>query len=170
MNQEQELTKWVVALIGGREGNAAPIIADIKVKPLLRSPKGEHLDRYSIGRLLSPRDESIDLDKAAWLAALAETRNSWRADPARLQDKQEPAEPSGPSIRKIRGFGAKGVEAHPERGLLMLYLLYPEKTEPAYETDPVAAFGISFPGSNSGRKVEYKVNHVLWELEYGPAE
>jgi hypothetical protein len=32
------------------------------------------------------------------------------------------------------------------------------------------AFGISFPGSNSGTKVEYKVNNVLWDQEYGPAD
>jgi len=37
-------------------------------------------------------------------------------------------------------------------------------------TPPVIAFGISFPGSNSGLKVEYKVNNVLWEQEYGSAE
>ena len=39
--------------------------------------------------------------------------------------------------------------------------------------DRVAAFAISFPGSNRGEKVEYKVNNVLWEQweqEYGAAD
>jgi hypothetical protein len=41
-----------------------------------------------------------------------------------------------------------------------------------YQDDalPVVAFGISFPGSRSGVTVEYKVNNVLWEQEYGAAE
>ena len=29
---------------------------------------------------------------------------------------------------------------------------------------------MSFPGSNRGEKVEYKVNNVLWEQEYGSAD
>ena len=98
------------------------------------------------------------------MAALAETRRAWRADPARLQERQEPNEPSGPAIRLIRGFGAEGVKAHPEKGLLMIYLLDAETAGPLH-TVPAAAFGISFPGSNSGRKVEYKVNNILWERD-----
>jgi hypothetical protein len=35
---------------------------------------------------------------------------------------------------------------------------------------PVVAFAISFPASNSGHKVEYKVTNTLWEQEYGAAE
>lgn len=170
MAEEQELIKWTVALIGGGEGETVSLPGGIKIETLKRSPKGDHPDRYSIGRLLSPRDEAIDLDEMAWLAALEETRRTWKADPARLQEKQEPNEPNGPSIRLIRGFGAKGIEAHPERGLLMIYLLDPETAGLPAETEAIAAFGISFPGSNAGRKVEYKVNNVLWEQEYGPAE
>jgi len=170
MAEERELIKWTVALIGGGEGRKVPVLGDIQVEKLKRSPKGDHPDRYSIGRLLSPRDEAIDLEEPAWLAALAETRRTWRADPARLQERQEPKDPNGPAIRLIRGFGAEGIEAHPERGLLMIYLLDPEIAGLPPETAPVAAFGISFPGSNSGRKVEYKVNNILWEQEYGPAE
>jgi hypothetical protein len=166
-----ELTSWTVVLIGSGDGGAINIMDDLEVKMQKREIKGEHLDRYSIGRLLSPRDEAIDLDEAAWLAALAETRNAFRPDPARLQENQElPATPSGPAIRKIRGFGAEGVPAHPAMGLLMLYALDPKNAGLPACSPPVIAFGISFPGSNSGRKVEYQVNNVLWEQEYGPAE
>jgi hypothetical protein len=170
MSEDHELTKWTVVLIGGGEGKSVPILDDIKIATLKRSPKGDHADRYSIGRLLSPRDEAIDLEESAWMAALSETRRAWRADPARLQERQEPNEPSGPAVRLIRGFGAEGVKAHPDRGLLMIYLLDAETAGFPLDTVPVAAFGISFPGSNSGRKVEYKVNNILWEQEYGPAE
>ncbi len=170
MSEEQELTNWTVVLIGGGEGKSVPILGDIRIATLKRSPKGDHADRYSIGRLLSPRDEAIDLEESAWMAALLETRRAWRADPARLQERQEPNEPSGPAIRLVRGFGAEGVKAYPERGLLMIYLLDAETAGFPPNTAPVAAFGISFPGSNSGRKVEYKVNNILWEQEYGSAE
>lgn len=137
---------------------------------LKRQKKNLDPNRYSIGRLLSPRDEAIDLDESAWRAALAETRRPWRADPARFQDSREPPDPNGPAIRRIRGFGAEGVPPHPERGLLLLYILDPQEAGLADGTPPVVAFGISFPDSRSGLKVEYKVNNILWEQEYGPAE
>lgn len=168
-----ELTSWTVALIGG-DGKKVTMADGLEINMLKRARKGEHPDRYSIGRLLSPRDEAIDLDEAAWLAALAETQGNFKPDPGRLHENQEPPKiPSGPAIRKIRGFGAEGVPAHPERGLLMLYPLDPQHAQLPDDTPPVIAFGISFPGSHAGRKVEYKVNNVLWEQweqEYGAAE
>jgi hypothetical protein len=53
-----------------------------------------------------------------------------------------------------------------------LYALDPLKADAKFPegTPPIIAFGVSFPGSNSGLKVEYKVNNVLWEQEYGPAD
>ena len=168
-----ELTSWTVALFRG-DGKKTTITDDLEINMPKRTRKGEHPDRYSIGRLLSPGDEAIDLDEAAWLAALAETQDNFKPDPGRLHENQEPPKiPSGPAIRKIRGFGAEGVPAHPERGLLMLYPLDPEHAKLPKDTPPVIAFGISFPGSDAGRKVKYEVNNVLWEQweqEYGAAE
>jgi hypothetical protein len=80
------------------------------------------------------------------------------------------ASPNGPAIRKIRGFGVVNVGAHPERGLMLIYLLDPYEAGMPEGFPPVVAFGMSFPASHSGMKVEYKVNNVLWEQEYGPAE
>jgi hypothetical protein len=172
MNATGELTSWTVALIGGGEGRETSLGDAIDVRMLKRANEQPGTNRYSIGRLLSPRDESLDLDSAAWDAALAATRAAWRGDPARVAKYEEPDTPNGPAIRKVRGFGADNVAAHPERGLLLLYALDPQKADPDFsaETPPVIAFGISFPGSSSGVKVEYKVNNVLWEQEYGAAE
>ena len=121
---------------------------------------------------MSPRDEAIDLADAAWKAALAMTRAAWHADPGRQEDAEQPDMPNGPAIRRIRGFGAPGVEAHPDRGVLFLYGLDPQKADAGFplDTPPIVAFAISFPGSNSGQKVEYRVNHVMWGQEYGAAD
>jgi hypothetical protein len=168
MTGSGELTSWTVVLLGGGEGSEIPVTGDITVKMMKRTPNGDYTDRYSIGRLLSPRDEGIDLHAAAWQAALEETRRMWRSDPARMQTFQEPDEPNGPAIRHVRGFGSRDEPAHPERGLMLLYILDPAKAGLPVETPPVVAIGISFPCSNTGHKVEYKVNNITWEQEYGP--
>lgn len=167
-----ELTHWTVALIGGGEGAPLRVVEGIEVDMLKRQANSPHSDRYSIGRLLSSRDEAIDLDEPAWKAALKLTRDLWKPDAGRAQSQQSPDAPNGPAIRRIRGFGAEGVEAHRERGLLLLYVLDPQKAGAGFPADTpgIVAFGISFPASNAGTKVEYKVNNVLWEQEYGPAE
>jgi hypothetical protein len=175
MAKRGELVSWTVALIGGGQGRPEDFGDGVKVNTLKRKKKSVHENRYSIGRLLSPRDEAIDLDDAAWSAALNLTRQISKADPARLQDSKEPDFPSGPAIRKVKGFGAEGVPAQPNRGLLLLYALDPKEAEAGLPDDApaVIAFGISFPGSDTGVKVEYKVNTVLvreWELEYGASE
>ena len=169
-----ELTHWTVVMIGGGEGGSLNMVSGIDVNMLKRAMKGAYeTNRYSIGRLMSSRDEAIDLDDAAWNSALMLTRAAWHADPARRQrSKEEPDTPNGPAVRKIRGFGSEGIPAHPERGVLFLYVLDPMQAEARFEegAPPVVAFGISFPGSKSGVKVEYKVNNVLWEQEYGGAD
>lgn len=173
MAKDSELTEWEVAVIGGGIMTKLWNIGGINVPMMKRSAKA-HEDRYSIGRLLSPQDEGLDLDEHAWMAALSETREVYKTDPGRLKNLSEPDVPSGPSLRKVRGFGAEGVTPHPERGLLLIYLLDPESAGIEIKTtDPVVAFGISFPGSTSGTKVEYKVNNVMWEQweqKYGSAE
>ena len=128
--------------------------------------------RYSIGRLLSPRDEALDLDEDEWKEAMAITRSGWKPDPARSRSVEGPSDPSGPAIRRVRGEGIKGQGGHPERGLLLIYLLDPAEAGGSVPADlpPVVAFGISFPASESGTKVEYKVNNVAWMQEYGGAD
>lgn len=176
MTLDGELDEWTVALIGtadGSDGTVYELSDSMRIRMLIRKNNKEPGGGgYSIGRLLSPRDESIDADEATWTAALTLTKAAWCADPARFGTTNEPDSPSGVALRKVRGLGADGVAANPRRGLLLLYLLDPAKkgADLGDGAPPVVAFGISFPGSNSGRKVEYKVNNVLWEAEYGAAD
>lgn len=168
-----ELTRWTIVVIGGGQDSELAIADGIAVKMLKRTAeKSTDEKRYSIGRLMSPRDEAIDLDEKEWNAALAVTRDAWRSDPARLKAVKAPDVPSGLAVREVRGFGTGGVSAHPDRGVLALYALDPLEADAEFPetTPPIIAFGVSFPGSNSRLKVEYKVNNVLWEQEYGPAD
>ena len=71
---------------------------------------------------MSPRDEAIDLNEQEWNAALAITRDAWRADPARLKTDKEPDAPSGPAVRRVRGFGANGVFLHILTEVSSLYM------------------------------------------------
>ena len=155
-----------------------PKVADIGVPLRMMTRKAESRDegRYSIGRLLSPRDEAIDLDSTAWQEALALTRRAWTQDASKRRAASAPDLPAGPAIRRVRGFGGDGVPARPDRGLLLLYALDPKEANeqgearPIPSDTPVIAFGVSFPGSDSGTEIVYKVNNVLWEQEYGASE
>lgn len=169
-----ELTQWTVALIGGGTGASADLGNDLRVDMLQREARNEYPDRYSIGRLMSSRDEAIDLDAVAWDVAFELTKAAFHADPARSRTGKEPDEPNGPAIRRVRGIGAEKVPPHPERGVLFLYVLDPNKAGDASGLAPdspnILGFAASFPASKSGVKVEYKVNNILWEQEYGSAE
>jgi len=169
MAKEKELTHWTVALVGSGRAEKSSDLEGLDVGRTERAAKKRDNGRYSIGRLLSPRDEAIDLDIQSWEAALALTQKIWAEDPERMKKHKEPEVPSGPALRRIRGAGAPGVEAHPERGLLLIYLLELTEIDNPPQS-PVVAFGISFPGSKSGTKVEYKVNNVLWEQEYADVD
>jgi hypothetical protein len=171
MSESGELVSWTVAILGGGNRRMINLGNGIAVKMPERSHRTFSADRFSIGRLLAPRDEAIDLDAAAWAAALELTRAAWKADSARNQSA-EPETPNGIAIRRVRGFGADGVLPKSTSGLLLLYVLDPEKTGVEFpaEVEGIVGLGISFPGSRSGVKVEYKVNNVLWEQEYGSSE
>lgn len=169
-----ELTSWTVVLLGGGEGGEHVFGGNVTLSKMpTRAPDPEIHDRYSIGRLLSPRDEAIDLDEVAWKAALDLAIKTWKPDPARQKDGVQPTPPTVPyglSIRRVRGYGAEGVPPARERGLLLLYALDLKLKARDGSDLPVIAFGASFPASHSGTVVEYQVDHLLWETEYGPAD
>lgn len=178
MAATNELTSWTVALLGGGSGGKHTFTGGLTVAMSKRSADKDITDRYAIGRLLSPRDEALDLDNRAWSAALARTKKMFNPDAGRQRNGGKPNEPdipNGPSVRYIRGKGseADGVPPAPQRGLLLLYPLDPQQAGSAAlsaRKDPVMAFGVSFPSSDSGVKVEYAVDHLLWTQEYGPAD
>lgn len=173
-----ELTSWTVYLASGAGGRPATFHGGLLLESMLtRTTNTERLDRYSFGRLLSPRDEAVDMSSSAWEAALAHTRaKKAKADTATPQEGSVkiPESPSGPSIRKIKGEGASGVPPARDRGLLLLYPLDPSKSESKNieflsRTTPAIGIGVCFPASDAGVKVEYLVDHKYWS-EYGASE
>lgn len=168
MAAKGELTRWSVALLGVRNGSTCRFGPDLQVAMVKRSGDPDFDDRYSIGVLLDPKDESIDVSVSQWEAALELTRQAWE----RSGKSGTPDLPSGASIRRVRGFGAPGVPPEPEQGLIVLYVLDPASSGLEFRPDApgVVAFGISFPGSNSDVKISYQINNVAWEQEYGASE
>lgn len=149
-NAVGELTDWTIGLLAGDGAELAvpPFEGwdSITRSPRSKAEKERDTSRYVIRRLLAPRDEAMDLDAAAWAAAMART----------VQDAttpQPPTSPSGPSLRDQRPA---------TRGLLLIYPLNPE---PASLQLPLIGFGISFPSSTTAKRITYKVNNTYRRQE-----
>jgi hypothetical protein len=120
------------------------------------------------------------MDENSWTAALKETQSIWKPDPTRAQGRVMPLVPNGPAIRRIKGLGAPGIAARPDKGLLIISLLDPQAAQEKFSsesdllfeegTPPIVAFAISFPSSNSGKTVPYLVTDTYWEQRYGASE
>jgi hypothetical protein len=176
MSAKGELISWTVAVIGGKEGTDGDpflLCGKYALEHMITRNQGSKVEHYSIGRLLSPRDEAIDLDEEAWQAAWKLTCEDRAKDPARGTDetaKEPPKYPGGVWVRQVRGLGAEGVPAHPERGILLLYPIDPKGAELPSGVPPVVGFGVSFPASESATTVKYEVDHLLWETEYASVD
>ncbi len=152
-----ELTKWTVALISNQENmdtdrNAS--IANLLVGLTKRSRLDDNQPgggRYSIRRLVSPLDESIDITPDDYRRARA-------SNPAGLPYEELPEKPGGQLLRRIRPA---------ERGLLLLYVLDPDPAQ--LSGGPVVGFAISFPESERAEEsaIDYVVNNVYWTQELG---
>lgn len=92
----------------------------------------------------------------------------WTVDSARSKRTEPPSIPSGVAIRGTRD---------PGDGLLLIYPLDPGQeregqlehyaSEFGRDGPPVVAFATSFPDSATGETVDYVVNSIYAEQEYG---
>lgn len=176
MAEGGELTQWSVAVLGTKSGQRHELAPGISVGMARRMADPETAGRYSIGVLLDPTDESVDVSAEQWKAALALSISTWEKNKQR-KSATPPESPTGVALRHVRGEGATGVQGQPEKGLLILYVLDSGRAGEQKGKDwirpkllrnapPVLAFAVSFPGSSSMIKVPYKVNNVGWESEY----
>lgn len=170
MNEVGELHHWTVGLLAeGFAGKPHKFSSDVEISTFPSRSDTNVAGRYSIGVLTDPSDEAIDVGFEPWNAALQLTKAGWKSDPARNRIS-EPTRPSGKKIREMRCSSGGDLE----RGVLLLYPLSPLNSDKAPIIsgwdDPIIAFAMAFPTSETGIKVEYKVDLLYWEQEYGPSE
>lgn len=154
-NASGGLTTWTVALISNLQGDEPAQLGGWTVHPVQRAPKpdrGASDPVYSIGRLVNPRDEGIDLSPEEWERALHRTEQQYLNQKTRHRDP--PTDPSGPNIRRERSH---------EKGFLLVYPL--QERDP--EGLPLVGFAASFPRAENDTPVDYVVNTVYWDEEYG---
>lgn len=162
-----ELTDWTVALLNNRGGRHQRPVGGLGVGLIERAPKKDRrenlmiTDAYSIGQILSPPDEWLDLDGAELEAAREDTRRRFEEGEIRTRAGRPP---------EIDGTGVR--HARPRtRGALLLYPLDPAVPSEAgldLELDePLMGFYVSFPFSTTSRPVKYHVNNVFWQLDMG---
>ena len=170
MNQRGELDLWTVALVAeGKPGAPYTFANGIKIDTMPGRSDGKVAGRYSIGVLTDPADEAIDVDAAGWDKALALAVSHWQRDLARGRDTP-PTAPNGRALRELRSVKESG---YASSGLLLIYPLSPKDLGdaiPAGWDKPIIGFAASFPTSGQDVSVEYKVDHLLWEEQYGAAE
>lgn len=169
MNDQNELMQWTVALVSeGHPGKSHKFSSGLEISSFPSRSDTGVAGRYSIGVLTDPSDEAIDLAYAPWKKALEMTLAVWKPDPARNRITP-PTRPSGKMIRELRGSAKDDLN----RGVLLLYPLSPAPNGKRISEnwdDPIVAFAISFPSSEAGVEVEYKVDHLYWKQEYGSSE
>jgi hypothetical protein len=155
--QVGELGNWTVRLVSSKSGDLAPIgsyeIGLIRREPL-NNPAQE--GRYTIRRVVSPLDESRDLDRDQKGRALAATR---KAAEGKLDKKtgqpRNPGVPTGTPLRR---------ERRPDQALLLIYPLKNPLAASGQVILPLVAFAISFPFSKHSAKTEYVVNEI-WQKQ-----
>ncbi len=162
-NENDDLTKWTVMMPSGSSKLYYNLKSFGRIELVKRAWENEKFssasDHLSIKRLVSPRDESIDLTNEEYTEALNRTKSKWELDKERSRRKNAPEEPDGISIRNIRNR---------KNGLMLIYLLEPP-LDKEFKEEPIVAFALSFPGNHNDKKVTYVVNNVYYKQEMGLA-
>jgi hypothetical protein len=137
------LTEWTIVLVaGGRKQKRH--VGSYYLPTTEREDRSSQAGKYTIGRLVSPIDEMIDLDDDAKAAALAGAIAAW--EKKERPKRKRPELPTGPFIRKQRS---------PGRGLLLIYPIENPKSE-----SPLMGFAVSFPYDENANTIEYAENSV----------
>jgi hypothetical protein len=152
-----ELVDWTVALISGGKGEKGRVggwDVNFVIRDWLSDGNGSNgINKYTIRRLVSPTDEWLDLNEKERASVMEKTLIEWKN--GKIKSSEEPTRPSGLIIRETR---------LKTNGLLLIYPIDPGKTE---EKIPVMGFALSFPKSDLARAIEYKVNNIYWNQEFG---
>lgn len=138
------LEKWTVVLAGNGRSKVSRMVGPYTVTLTDREPDKQD-GKITIGRLVSPADESVDLDRTAQMRAMDQTVAAWEKKPDPKRDRPQAA--SGPFIRRQRS---------PNRGLLIIYPI-----DAGLPDDlPLMGFAVSFPFDEDAPLVDYAENSV----------
>jgi Z1 domain len=153
-----ELVSWTVIVISSqraaKQSDKLIQLAKLNIgfterKQADSSTKEEY--RLKKSRLLSPTDEWLDLTQSIRDEIMYETRR------LREEAGKPPSSSLTPNGKVIRA------KRQPKNGLLLLYPLDPKEIN---SDIPPIGFAVSFPGSNTARRIEYLVNNDYWEQEF----
>lgn len=156
-----ELVDWTIVLVTSSTPRETKSIAGLDVGLIIRAPLHgfeavQTSKRYTIRRILSPSDESLDLSDEQYVAAMAALREELKEKEAKQGKKfKDPEYPRGSTLRAQRG---------PDRGLLLLYPLdYIDEPDNRIASDLLVGFGVSFPFSATKLTAKYKVNETWFK-------
>ena len=140
------LKEWTVALIAN---GRSKVPARIGPYDVILTERENHMpgdrEKVTIGRLVSPRDETIDFKKDQIGKAMAETIAAWQRKSPPKRD--QPKSASGPFVRRQRS---------PDRGLLLIYPI-----DAGLDGDiPIMGFAVSFPFDADAPLIDYAENSV----------
>ena len=154
-----ELLSWTLVLISNATTREQKSVAGYEIGLTKRRADSSSApkERYTIGRLVSPRDEALDLTGPQYQEALRQTQESWRIDPGRSTRTEPPEIPSGHMIRRTRSS---------RNGLVLLYPLDPRSAR-LDDSPPIIGLAVSFPESEHQQKIEYIVTNTYWNQEMG---
>jgi hypothetical protein len=156
-----ELVDWTVVLVTSSTPRNGKQIAGLDVGLTVRAPLNsidevQASKRYTIRRVLSPSDESLDLSDEQYVAAMAALRDELMEKEAKQGKKfKNPENPRGATLRAQRA-------AH--RGLLLLYPLDEvDEDSQRIASDLLVGFAVSFPFSATKLTAKYKVNETWFK-------
>ncbi|QSZ66929.1 endonuclease [Methanofollis aquaemaris] len=149
-----ELTSWTIVLMNSGNGDKIKI-GDYEVKSVIRSrlnTEDTSSDKYTIRRLISTRDEWLDMDEPVRKNIMAMTVEAWKN--GKIKSKEAPEIPSGRIIREKRDKSS---------GLLLIYPV--DLREGNKILVHTTGFAVSFPYSKTAPDIEYIVNKIYWDNE-----
>ncbi|MCP3758384.1 Z1 domain-containing protein [Streptomyces sp. TBY4] len=148
-----ELGSWTVRLVGRAPADHPVDVSGHTVGMITRKPLNDFTSdgRYTIRRVLSPPDESKDLDEVQYKAALAATKKAAEGKTNRKGEPQDPQTPAGPQVRNQR---------RPDQPLLLIYPVKPPAFGDLDAGTPLIGFAVSFPRSRNQSRTEYVVNDI----------
>ena len=150
---KNELQFWNIGLITKQSGKPFTINEFISVNLIERTQDDKYNDSdiYYIRKshIISPDDEFIDLSSEEKSEALEATKELWIK-------KGKDGEP-----KRINGDWVRNKIRKPDRVLMLIYILDPEKAGLTDNSQPVVGFAISFPGTDRNDAVAYAVHSQL---------